>query len=90
MKMNLDEVHLGAQRRASQLLENIRGTDMDPTKGQAALSGEVNAIFRPDLKEVAYFEFVVELGRERDRHVAISGRGEEIKRVPTRHGFVIA
>ncbi|WP_189371208.1 hypothetical protein [Tateyamaria omphalii] len=88
--MNLDEVPLGARRRASQLLENIRGTDMDPTKGHAALSGEVNAIFRPDLKDIAYFEFVVELGRERGRQVAISGRGEELKRTPARHGFIIA
>ncbi|WP_299546293.1 hypothetical protein [uncultured Tateyamaria sp.] len=90
MKMNLDEVPLGARRRASQMLESIRGTDMDPTKGRAALSGEVNAVFRPDLKDVAYFEFVVDLGRERGRNVAISGRGEEVRRVPARHGFIIA
>lgn len=90
MRMNLDEVPLGARRRASQLLENVRGTDMDPTKGEAALSGEVNAIFRPDLKDIAYYEFVVDLGRERGRTVAISGRGEAVKRVPARHGFIMA
>lgn len=90
MRMNLDEVPLGARRRASQLLENIRGTEMDPTDGKAALSGEVNAVFRPDLKDIAYFEFVVDLGRARGRTVAFSGRGEEVKRVPARHGFIMA
>ncbi|MEO1795873.1 MAG: hypothetical protein AAFR53_02520 [Pseudomonadota bacterium] len=90
MRIHIEEVPLGARRRVAQLLETIRGTELDPTRGRASLTGEVNAIYRPDLKDVAYYEFVVDLGRGEGRRVAISGRGNGEERLPARHGFIIA
>lgn len=48
-------------RMAAQHLESIRGTPMAPHADRARISG-VQPIYRPDLEEVAYYEFTVDLG----------------------------
>lgn len=92
MQIHIEEVPTEIRRRAAQLLETVRGTDMDPTGGKASLTREVTALFRPDIDDVAYYEFAVDLGRGDDRRTAFTGRGDEgAKRaMPAATGFIIA
>lgn len=92
MQLNIEEVPTDVRRRAAQLLENIRGTDMDPTGGNASLSGDVMAIYRPDIKDIAYYEFHVDLGRGDTTQLAVSGdvEAEKQMQLPAKQGFVIA
>lgn len=92
MSITLEDVPLGTRRRVAQLLENIRETEMDPTGGKARLTGEVTAIYRPDLQDVAYFEFAVDLGRggKGQRAVLGDGGGLSPMALPARTGFIIA
>ncbi|WP_152466834.1 hypothetical protein [Sulfitobacter sp. THAF37] len=90
--MNIEEVPTAIRRRAAQLLETVRGTEMDPTGGKARLSPQVTALFRPDMDDVAYYEFAVDLGRGDDRLTAITGRGDRDGKMgmPAGTGFIIA
>ena len=47
-------------RRAAQLVEEVRGTDMTSGWSNAHLNGEVRELLRPDVDGVAYYEFDVE------------------------------
>lgn len=92
MQIHMEEVPLAVRRRAAQLLENVRGSEMDPTGGKAALNGKVTGIFRPDIDAVAYYEFAVDLGRGKKRQATITGRGDGKDKLsmPANEGFIIA
>jgi hypothetical protein len=62
MSIELAKVPMPIRRKAAQHLESIRGTPMAPNAGAARLTDEVWPIYRPDLEEVAYYEFTVDLG----------------------------
>lgn len=67
MSIELSKVPLAFRRKAAQHLESIRGTPMAPNAANAALADEAWPIYRPDLEEVAYWEFGVEMGPGRTR-----------------------
>lgn len=67
MSIELSKVPLAFRRKAAQHLESIRGTPMAPNAVNAGLADEAWPIYRPDLEEVAYWEFGVELGSGRTR-----------------------
>ena len=70
------------RRRAAQHLESIRGTPMAPFGDGATLGNDVWPIYRPDLEEVAYYEFTVELGsKARQLVTSAAGRRSEERRV---------
>jgi len=62
MAIEQAKVSTAIRRRAAQHLESIRGTPMAPFADAATLSDEVWPIYRPDLEDVAYYEFTIELG----------------------------
>jgi hypothetical protein len=74
MAIDQSKVPVGIRRRAAQHLESIRGTPMAPNADGARLGSEVWPIYRPDLDEVAYYEFSVELGSG-TRRLATSAAG---------------
>lgn len=91
MQLKMEEVPTDVRRRVAQLLENVRGTDMDPTDGRAALTGEVTAVHRPDIDGIAYYEFAVDLGRGKEfRFSTTQKETADHARLPARHGFVLA
>lgn len=47
-------------RRASQLLEDVRGTEMATGWDNAKLQDTVTPFYRPDINGIAYYEFMVE------------------------------
>jgi hypothetical protein len=74
MAIDQSKVPTAIRRRAAQHLESIRGTPMAPGADGARLGRDVWPIYRPDLDEVAYYEFSIELGR-RARRLATSAAG---------------
>lgn len=62
------------RRRAAQHLESIRGTPIAPYADDATLGSEVWPIYRPDLDEIAYYEFTVEMG-SKARRLATTAAG---------------
>lgn len=92
MQIHIEEVPTDIRRRAAHLLETVRGTEMDPTGGKASLTRNVTALFRPDIDDVAYYEFAVDLGRGEDRRTATTGRGDgdATMALPASTGFIIA
>jgi hypothetical protein len=77
MRIPVDEVPLQFRRRAAQRVENIHGSGV-PQRELLRLGPEACAIHRPDLPEIAYYEFDVQWARP-------SGSGS-----PQRQGFVLA
>ena len=89
-------------RLAAQLLEDVRDTEMAPGWGRGAkLSGVVTPLYRPDIADVAYFEFGVEpdgyivvSNGEFDHPVAGWGDGERVsdalKRIAAESGASVA
>lgn len=78
MRLKIDEVPQDLRRRVAQRLESIRGTPMAPGADRTRLGDEVCPIYRPDIKNVAYWEFeIVGLDgtRPRDREGRGSGAG---------------
>lgn len=55
----LDQVELSLRRRAAQHVEDVRNTDMAPGWERAYLGAEVRLLYRPDVEDVAYYEFPV-------------------------------
>jgi hypothetical protein len=53
------DVPLGLRRRAAQLIEEMRGTEMAPGWDTALLGTQVRPLYRPDVAGVAYYEFPV-------------------------------
>ena len=58
----VEEAPLRFQRRAAQLIEEVRDNGMAPEWADAQLNGEAQAFYRPDVDGVAYIEFDVEPG----------------------------
>ncbi|MBI2571367.1 MAG: hypothetical protein HYV63_30540 [Candidatus Schekmanbacteria bacterium] len=59
LRVNRRAVPRDVQRRAAQLLEDVRGTEGAPGWETAQLGEEVYAFYRPDVRGVAYYEFAV-------------------------------
>lgn len=59
MRVKQDEVPLEIRRRAARHLEAIRGTPMAAGADGAQLGEEVCAVYRPDVRGAAYWEFEV-------------------------------
>lgn len=57
MRIPVSTVPLEMRRKAAQHLETVRGTEMDIGAERARLTDDVCPIFRPDMKEIAYYEF---------------------------------
>ncbi|MCK4833066.1 MAG: hypothetical protein KAS81_09875, partial [Anaerolineales bacterium] len=53
------DVPLRFQRRAAQLIEDVRGTDMAPGWDTAQLGSGVRPLFRPDVTGTAYYDFPI-------------------------------
>lgn len=56
----LADVPEAVQRRAIQFLEELRGGDLAPEWQDARVNPEARILYRPDMQEVAYYEFTVE------------------------------
>ncbi|GAC1550682.1 MAG: hypothetical protein NVS2B7_26770 [Herpetosiphon sp.] len=57
--MKLPDLPLDLQRRAAQLIEFMRGSNMAPGWDKARLQDVVRPLYRPDQKGTAYYEFSV-------------------------------
>jgi hypothetical protein len=82
MRVSFEKVPLEVRRSAAQRLESIRGTDIGQGAEAARLGGEVCPIYRPDVDEIAYYEFELTAHRESIRLVtprAIASRAFERK-----------
>ena len=106
MRISLEEVPLDVRRSAAQRLESIRGTEAGRGADAARLGREVCPIFRPDLDEIAYYEFELIVGSATVRLVtaeAMTSRAFERKAAKERaaaelsrpargtgHGFIVA
>jgi hypothetical protein len=102
LRISFEEVPLDVRRAAAQRLESIRGTALGHGADAARLGGEVCPIHRPDLDDVAYYEFELVAGAGTVRlltPVAVSsrvfdkkGKGVEPDRPgrSTGHGFIVA
>jgi hypothetical protein len=62
LRISFEEVPLDVRRAAAQRLESIRGTGLGRGADAARLGREVCPIHRPDLDEVAYYEFELVVG----------------------------
>jgi hypothetical protein len=62
MRIAFEEVPLDVRRSAAQRLESIRGTDVGRGADAGRLGREVCPIYRPDLDEIAYYEFELTVG----------------------------
>jgi len=70
------DVPLRFQRRAAQLIEEMRGTGMAPGWDMAQLGPGVQPLYRPDVAGIAYYDFpVVVPGSTRLRAVALEPAG---------------
>lgn len=59
MRIKFQDSPLEIRRRVANKLESIRGTDLAPGGKNARLGNSVCPIYRPDIKEVAYWEYEV-------------------------------
>jgi hypothetical protein len=62
MRIPASKVPVAVRRRAAQHLEAVRDNEMGIRARRARLADQVLPIYRPDLKDPAYYEFEVELG----------------------------
>jgi hypothetical protein len=62
MRIPASQVPVAVRRRAAQHLEAVRDNGMGVRARRARIADQVLPIYRPDLKDPAYFEFEVELG----------------------------
>jgi len=89
MRVPLEQVPPDVCRRVAEHLESIRGTPMAPGGDAAQLGVQACPIFRPDLKDVAYWEIEVAGVTATTPRAPTLGR-PIIKQAPTGLGFVIA
>ncbi len=59
INLALTDVPMAFQRRAAQLIEDMRGSALAPGWQDAYLDDTVRPLYRPDLEEPAYYEFRV-------------------------------
>jgi hypothetical protein len=62
MRIAFEEVPLAVRRSAAQRLESVRGTEVGRGADAARFGREVCPIYRPDLDEIAYYEFELTVG----------------------------
>ncbi len=74
--VRLSDVSVDIRRRALQFLEEMRTGPMAPGWDQAVLSPVVRPLYRPDLKDPAYYELIVQprLGAQAARPAAVIPR----------------
>lgn len=77
MQIPLSDVPIEARRIAAQHLESLRGTELIQGMDDARLGDQVVPIHRPDLKDVAYYEFSV-VGGDPGRTRLVLTRGYEV------------
>jgi hypothetical protein len=78
MRVKIEEVPLDLRRRVAQRLESIRGTPLAEGADDARLGDEACPIYRPDLKEIAYWEIEIaglKATQARDREGEGAGAG---------------
>ncbi|HEY88418.1 MAG TPA: hypothetical protein G4N98_01610 [Thermoflexia bacterium] len=68
----LGDIPTASHREAAQLLEQARDNETAPGWGAAWLGSPVRALYRPDVTEIAYYEFPVMVGTEQSGFVIIS------------------
>ncbi len=68
----LSEVPTTTQRYAGQLLEHVRGSETAPGWDAARLGAPARPLYRPDMAEIAYYEFPVLVGANVTGFVIIS------------------
>ena len=73
MRIPASQVPLAVRRRAAQHLESVRETEMGVNARRARLTDEVGTILRPDLPDIAYYEFEVALGNPAGAGAPTSG-----------------
>jgi hypothetical protein len=59
MRVKIQEVPLNLRRRAANHLESIRGTPMAPGGDSARLGDMACPVYRPDMREIAYWEIEI-------------------------------
>jgi hypothetical protein len=59
MRVKIQEVPLSLRRRAANHLESIRGTPMAPGADTARIGDLACPVYRPDIKDVAYWEIEI-------------------------------
>jgi hypothetical protein len=74
MRIPASKVPVPVRRRAAQHLEAVRDNEMGVRARRARLADQVLPIYRPDLKDPAYYEFEVELGAATGFIVVSAGR----------------
>jgi len=58
--ISADEVPTDVLRRATEFLEELRGSDLAPEWANARINSEVRVLYRPDIQGPAYYEVTVE------------------------------
>jgi hypothetical protein len=100
MAIPLREVPIALRRRAAQHLESLRASDLAPRVTGLDLADEAWPLYRPDMKDVAYFEFPLRAGHGQSRlvttHSFPTERAKEIVASPAKprtesgsDGFII-
>jgi hypothetical protein len=69
---NRNNIPLVLYRRAAQLIEEVRGSEMAPGWEHAVLGDLVQPIYRPDMVEPAYYEFTVMANSEPAGFIIVS------------------
>jgi hypothetical protein len=72
MRIPASQVPPAVRRRAAQHLESVRETEIGVKARRARLTADVSTIMRPDLSEVAYYEFEVDLGTSGSGFIVVS------------------
>ena len=85
MRVKIDEVPLEIRRRAARQLEAVRGTPMAPGADAARLGEEACPVYRPDVREVAYWELEI-VGVKTTARQAANGNGRPGR---SDRGFII-
>lgn len=101
MQIPLQKVPIDVRRRVAQHLESLRGAELGEAAG-LHLGDSVVPIYRPDLDQVAYYEFSLQRGASRGQNLATCGYAAAVKKArkedaatqasahPTAGGFIIA
>jgi hypothetical protein len=73
MRIPASQVPPAVRRRAAQHLESVRETEIGVKARRARLTDDVGTILRPDLPDIAYYEFEVALGNPASAGAPSSG-----------------
>ena len=72
MRIPASQVPPAVRRRAAQHLESVRETEIGVKARRGRLTADVGTILRPDLSDVAYYEFEVDLGTSGSGFIVVS------------------